>query len=127
MRVAKLVVGERRVWAVRLLEVDLEVEALFAGAAQHLLDARRDALAGCVAARAVRRVDAGEAESFGMKRDVLPPEQVRLQPERGQRRRRVRHGKVPVEAVMREAEDAVVVRVEAGRQARAARAALRRG
>jgi len=62
-----------------------------------------------------------------MKRDVLPPERMRLQPERGQGRRRVRHGKVPVEAVMREAEDAVVVRVEAGGQARAARAALRRG
>ena len=67
------------------------------------------------------RVAPGEATRAGRRRGGS------RSPALGKHRRNVRHRELPVEAVVGEAEHAVVVGIAAGGQARAARAALRRG
>ena len=62
-----------------------------------------------------------------MLRHMLAAEKVGGESKPGEDGGRVRRGQSPVEATMREPHDAVAVRVPAAGQARAARAALRRG
>src|SRR5207237_8889331 len=62
-----------------------------------------------------------------MLRHMLAAEKVGGESKPGEDGGRVRRGQIPVEATMREPHGAVAVRVPAAGQARAARAALRRG
>ena len=99
----------------RLLEIDLDIEALIAG------------LRGDYLVDRIGRVDPFEPESLRVLRDVLASEQMGRETGGGEESRCVRHRQLPIEAAVRESHHAVVMGVEAGGQAGPAWTALRRG
>jgi hypothetical protein len=79
-------------------------------------------------AHVIGLVEVLEAEPRRIEGDVLLPEQVRLKARGREQRRRVGSAgiEVPIEAMVCQSQDSVAMRVAAGRQRRAAGAALRR-
>ena len=102
----------------RLLEVDLDVQTSLCFLEQ-LLDTRGSRLA----------VEVSETNAFGMLGDVLAAEEVGLEAGGAEDRGGVRHARIqlPIETVVGEPHDAVVVGVETGSEAGPAGAALWRG